>query len=41
MRKKLDKMKWFKGSPGSSSEKAKEDPKLDECIGYNRQPLSS
>ena len=41
MRKKLEKLKWFKGSPGSAGEKASEEPKLEDCIGYNRQPLSS
>jgi hypothetical protein len=34
-------MKWFKGSTQSTGDKASEDPKLDECIGFNRTPVSS
>ena len=41
MRKRLEKMKWFKGSPASSNDRNSDDPTLDECIGFNRQPLSS
>lgn len=42
MRKKLEKFKYTRRAATNGSEKMFEDSKgLEECIGFNRQPLSS